>query len=165
MNETTPSATAPATASGALRAPTHSAPARFRPFSRLEWVGIAFAAAAVVAGVWLLRHHDPNASHSGFPACIFLSLTGYYCPGCGITRALHALVHGDLGRAFAMNPLALIIIPLIPLMLLHARGFQPRVLQPLMRIALEPNVWVFAIPAYWIARNLPWWPFTWMAPG
>jgi hypothetical protein len=21
------------------------------------------------------------------------------------------------------------------------------------------------LPAYWIARNLPWWPFTLLAPG
>lgn len=144
---------------------TTSASAHFRPFSLWEWAGIALFAVVAAAGVWLLRHHDPNLPHSGLPSCLFFDVTGFYCPGCGITRALHAVVHGDLARAFGMNPLAMIVIPLIPLMLLHARGFRPRVLEPLMRIALEPNVWVFSIPAYWIARNLPWWPFAWMAPG
>ncbi len=137
----------------------------FRPFSRLELVGLALATALVAGGVWMLWHHDPNTAHSGFPGCIFLSVTGFFCPGCGVTRALHAVVHGDLARAFAMNPLAMVIIPLIPLMLLHDRGFRPRWLQPLMTLAMEPKVWIFAIPAYWIARNLPWVPFVWLAPG
>jgi hypothetical protein len=140
-------------------------PARFRPFSRWEWAGVALTAAVLAGGVWILWHHDPNAPHSRLPPCVFLSLTGWFCPGCGITRALHALVHGDLARAFAMNPLALIVIPLIPLMLLDARGFRPHWLQPVMKIAMEPKLWIFAIPAYWVARNLPWWPFVWLAPG
>jgi hypothetical protein len=137
----------------------------FQPFSRLELAGLALATAVLAAGVWILWHHDPNAPHSRFPPCVFLSITGFFCPGCGITRALHALVHGDLARAFAMNPVALVIMPLIPLMLLHARGFQPRWLRPVMTVAMEPKLWIVAIPAYWIARNLPWWPFAWMAPG
>ena len=136
----------------------------FQPFSRLELAGLALATVVVAVGVWILWHHDPNAAHSRFPPCIFLSITGLFCPGCGITRALHALVHGDLARAFAMNPLALVVIPLIPLMLLHARGFQPRWLRPLMTVAMEPKLWIVAIPAYWIARNLPWWPFLMLTP-
>jgi Protein of unknown function (DUF2752) len=137
----------------------------FRPFSRLERIGLALAAVVIAGGVWILWHHDPNTAHSRFPGCIFLSVTGFFCPGCGITRALHAVVHGDVARAFAMNPLAIIIIPLIPLMLLHERGFRSRWLQPLMTLAMTPKLWIFGIPAYWIARNLPWWPFAWLAPG
>ena len=34
------------------------------------------------------------------------------CPGCGMTRATLALLHGDVARAFAIHPLSPIIAPL-----------------------------------------------------
>ena len=36
--------------------------------------------------------------------------TGLYCPGCGSTRALYALLHGRPGEALAMNPLLLVVL-------------------------------------------------------
>jgi hypothetical protein len=42
------------------------------------------------------------------PPCPFLALTGWSCPFCGGIRMGSALLHGDLGAAFAFNPLALI---------------------------------------------------------
>lgn len=36
--------------------------------------------------------------------CILHSLTGYYCPGCGGTRAVLSLMHGDLLRSFLYHP-------------------------------------------------------------
>lgn len=96
---------------------------------------------------------------------MFHALTGYYCVGCGMTRALHALVHGDLVRAFGMNPLAMLLLPLAPLLVAHAQGWRPRLLEPLMRVALKPGMWLVLLPVYWVARNLPWYPFTLLAPG
>ena len=58
----------------------------------LHIAGLTAAAFAAVAGFWLLWHFDPSAPGSRFPACMFRSLTGYYCIGCGMTRMLHALV-------------------------------------------------------------------------
>jgi hypothetical protein len=37
--------------------------------------------------------------------CVFHALTGYYCPGCGGTRAVYALLHFQLLRAFLYHPL------------------------------------------------------------
>ena len=34
-----------------------------------------------------------------FP-CLFHLVTGYYCPGCGGTRAIASLLHGQLFRSF-----------------------------------------------------------------
>src|SRR5690606_7136747 len=66
---------------------------------------LASAALAAGAGFWLLRTYDPNVAGNPFPPCMFRAFTGWFCIGCGLTRAMHALVHGDLPRAFAMNPL------------------------------------------------------------
>ena len=59
----------------------------------------------------------------------------------------------------------MLVLPLMPLMLLHDRGVRPAVLQPLMSVVMTPKLWMILLPAYWIARNLPWWPFTLLAPG
>lgn len=37
--------------------------------------------------------------------CPIRYLTGVPCPGCGMTRAWFAVVHGDLAAAFAYHPL------------------------------------------------------------
>ena len=126
---------------------------------------LTMAAFAAIVGVWLLRSYDPNLPNNLFPPCIFKAITGLNCIGCGLTRALHALVHGDIAGAFAMNPLAMLVLPLMPLMVLDARGATPQALKPFMSAVMTPKLWLVLLPAYWIARNLPWWPFTWLAPG
>ena len=40
------------------------------------------------------------------PRCPFRVLTGVPCPTCGTTHAVLALLHGEIGRAFAANPAA-----------------------------------------------------------
>ena len=133
--------------------------------STYEKLALTMAAVAAIVGVWLLRTYDPNTPHNIFPPCMFKAITGFYCIGCGLTRALHALVHGDIVGAFAMNPLAMLVLPLVLLMVLDARGLTPMRLKPFMSVVMMPKLWLVVLPAYWIARNLPWWPFTWLAPG
>ena len=41
---------------------------------------------------------------AGHP-CLFHMVTGYYCPGCGGTRAVIALLHGDIIASFIYHPL------------------------------------------------------------
>ncbi|RBL33433.1 hypothetical protein BRN31_04600 [Xanthomonas oryzae pv. oryzae] len=65
---------------------------------RLLQLSLAPAALAAGAGVWIFWKFDPNLPGNPFPPCIFHALTGFYCAGCGMTRALHALAHGDLER-------------------------------------------------------------------
>ena len=131
----------------------------------LQVVGLATAALAAVAGFWLLRNFDPNAAGNPFPECMFRAFTGWYCIGCGMTRALHALAHGDVLRAFSMNPLAVSLLAISPLLGAWKLGWQPRALRPLIATVSEPKFWVVLLPVYWIARNLPWFPFTLLAPG
>jgi len=46
------------------------------------------------------------------PLCPMAGLLGVPCPGCGLTRATFALLHGDFRRALELHPLAPLIAPI-----------------------------------------------------
>lgn len=68
------------------------------------WVVAGFV--GLVAGVYLL----PLSPLNDAPLCPFRHLTGYSCPGCGMTRACVSLAHGDLGASFYYHPLAGLLV-------------------------------------------------------
>lgn len=45
--------------------------------------------------------------------CWFYQITGYQCPGCGVTRMVYALAHLRLREAWAANPYFLCMLPLL----------------------------------------------------
>jgi hypothetical protein len=45
--------------------------------------------------------------------CLIRNLFGVKCPGCGMTRALSCVFHGDFKRAFHYNKLVVIVFPLL----------------------------------------------------
>jgi hypothetical protein len=45
--------------------------------------------------------------------CIFRALTGWQCPGCGITRACLSLLKGEIRTSFSYNPFLYIAGPCI----------------------------------------------------
>lgn len=122
-------------------------------------------AAAVAGGFWLLRTFDPNAAGSLFPPCLFRLFTGLYCPGCGITRMLHALAHGDVPRAFAMNAMVLLMLPAVALLVANEAASR-RLLGPrAARVLYSAWAWLGAVLVFGVLRNLPWAPFSALAPG
>lgn len=130
---------------------------RAQPFavSRSAAWWLAALACTGMAAVWLLRTFDPNTAGSLFPPCPFHAITGLFCPGCGITRALHALVHFDLVRALAMNALVVLSLPLLAVMVVQ--GFTQRALLPksVARVVFDGRWWIGALLVFGIARNLP----------
>ena len=43
--------------------------------------------------------------------CLFRTITGLMCPGCGMTHALAALSRGDISSAFHENLLSVTVLP------------------------------------------------------
>ena len=99
---------------------------------------------------------DPSTTGT-YPLCVFRSVTGLWCPGCGLTRAAHHLLHGDFGRALGYNALVLPVGVLLVITwiawLMGSRGHPPAWVH---RAALPAWV-VLAIVAvtFTILRNVP----------
>ena len=129
---------------------------RTRVFAKLPAIGLAAGAGAV------LFFFDP-VRHGFFPPCLFHKLTGWNCPGCGATRALHALLHGEVRAALRDNALVVGALPLLA-------GLE--VWDFFRRRRGRRTVFVFTPIRLWLAlavmavftvlRNLP--AFAWLSP-
>ena len=60
----------------------------------------------VVAGGLYVMLHPLLPVHL---PCLFKSLTGVPCPGCGTVRSLQLLLHGDVVGSVLTNPLGLLL--------------------------------------------------------
>lgn len=67
--------------------------------ARIVLAGLVYAAFLQLTGI-------------GIP-CVFRLVTGYRCPGCGMTHAAMALLHGQPRTAWRENPLSLTVMPLM----------------------------------------------------
>ena len=70
--------------------------------TELFYIGLIFL--GLGAGVWVLYHFVLQNRIPRMP-CFFDQVFGIYCPGCGGTRALTALLHGRLLLAVWYHPL------------------------------------------------------------
>ncbi len=58
-----------------------------------------------------------TAFDSGPELCLFTRLSGYHCPGCGMTRACMHLIHLDLVPALQYNKVAFVVLPILCILL------------------------------------------------
>lgn len=49
----------------------------------------------------------------GFSLCLLYNVTGHPCPGCGMTRAIHHIVTGDLMKAALYHPVSYALLPVL----------------------------------------------------
>ena len=45
--------------------------------------------------------------------CLIRAVFGVRCPGCGMTRAISCVFHGDFKKAFSYNKLVVLVFPLL----------------------------------------------------
>lgn len=65
--------------------------------------GIIVGATFLSIGI-IVYFFNPS-THAFYPECQFHRLTGLNCPGCGMTRAVYALLHGQVLQALRDNAL------------------------------------------------------------
>lgn len=125
------------------------------------FAGVIFAT-AIAGAIAVLFFFDP-ARNNFFPTCAFHKLTGLYCPGCGATRALYALLHGNFSLAIKDN--ALFIFTLAALATrgawFAARHFLGK---PAGQFFPPVILWAFVIVAavFTVLRNFP--AFSFLSP-
>ncbi|CAN5890771.1 DUF2752 domain-containing protein [soil metagenome] len=130
---------------------------------------ISLAASVILmlaVGGWIFLQHPPSPT-SFYPQCQLYQLTGLYCPGCGSTRCLHALIQGQFAEAAQKNMIAFVVLPLAGA---FAAFWSLRwvIGRPLVwRYGISPKTGVILVGiliTFGILRNLPWHPFSLLAP-
>lgn len=75
--------------------------------SKTIWRVTGIFGLLAIAVLWFV-----NPEHAWWaPKCPVHYLTGLQCPGCGVSRAIHALLHGHAAEALAYNLFFIISIP------------------------------------------------------
>jgi len=119
-----------------------------------------------VVGASMLFFFDP-AQHGFYPRCLFYSATGLHCPGCGVLRGLHRLLHGHPLEAFRMNPLAFTLLPTMAGVCLWRKRLRANGL--INEEFFTKPLWIWLLAAvtltFWILRNVPLYPFSLLAPA
>lgn len=88
--------------------------------------------------------------------CIFHEVTGFYCPGCGISRMLISILKFDFYQAFRYNPLLFIMLPFAFLLIINHIYSTINKKQSLYK-KINNKVWIIlcvVLIIYGIVRNI-----------
>jgi hypothetical protein len=131
------------------------------PWSLGIFAGVVLGATAIGIGATVFFFNP--GTHNFYPVCVFHALTGLNCPGCGMTRALYALLHGNVRLALKDN--ALFMLTLAALAVWTARFAVLKMRNQPAALKMPPKLlWTFLVAAFLFAalRNLP--GFEWLSP-
>jgi hypothetical protein len=122
--------------------------------------------ALVMPVVTSIIYAYPPAENTFYPGCYFNKATGLHCCGCGATRCVHSLLHLDIVQALAWNPLFVIMLPFIlyGLTRMACEMWTGRRLKWYRWPRWGTKVIMWSFLAFWIVRNIPYEPFTLLAP-
>ena len=125
-----------------------------------------FVSIAVIVLSLLYFFYPANITRF-YPVCLFHQLTGLFCPGCGSQRATSALLHGNLYQAASYNFLFVFSLPLV---IYSAVVFSwnlfstHKIRQRIFHSVPFIKVFFVLVVLFGILRNLPYFPFSWLAP-
>lgn len=123
----------------------------------------------LIGGAFLYYYYtfNPSDETEPFVSCPSKTILGLNCPGCGSQRLIHNLLHFNFEEAFRYNPLLFLSLPFIVYIsgiwgsnLLFNTNYRIKI--------LYKNWFVYSLFGililYGILRNIPWYPFTLLAP-
>ncbi|MCE5324628.1 DUF2752 domain-containing protein [bacterium] len=123
---------------------------------------VVFSITLAFLALWFV---DPQKS-IWLPRCVFHDMTGLYCPGCGMLRSLHQLVHGNLQGAVAFNILIVFAVPVIAWSIVVELLELLKVKLPCKRFRSVGIYWISSavIVVFGILRNIQFYPLTLLRP-
>lgn len=134
--------------------------------SRTAWVAPMASAAVGIVALSYVAMTDPAHRQTLVPPCPFHAATGLWCPGCGLTRATNAFLHGHVMAGFGYNLFTPVLFALIGWSWLAWAG--RAVGRPIREPAAVPKkYWVgviVAVAVFTVARNIPIAPLSALAP-
>lgn len=141
---------------------------------------------ALICGLALLYFFVDARYSDFFPRCPFFTLTGLYCSGCGSQRAVSALLHGNFIIAIHYNAMFVASLPIVLYSAFVSLGttiyeitrdsgekrtmiwlkfFKPdSIPQKIFYSPVFVKVLLVLIVLFWVLRNIPFYPFTVLAP-
>jgi hypothetical protein len=127
---------------------------------------LTLLAALVFPPALLMLYRVEPTTGGWYPPCLLHLATGLHCPGCGTTRGLHALLHGDWRQALAYNAMLLLLVPTA---LWSGLRYAVAALAGRPAPVFRPARWIVVILialvfTFGIVRNLPFAPANWLAP-
>jgi hypothetical protein len=130
---------------------------------RMRWAVASGAAGICATGFALLYSVNPNLADNPYPRCALKAITGIDCPGCGGTRAMYSLLHGDLAGAADHNILVFLIVPVMLYLLARyvLNLFDVQLPAPRMNRAMAWGL-VVALLAFTVLRNTSIAPFAYL---
>lgn len=118
----------------------------------------------IAAGTILLLYFFVEPKNGNLPKCFFHQLTGVFCPGCGVQRSFHALLHGRMVPAMNYNLLFVLLLPLlIYFVLAFAWGKKYETSSFIYKPIFSYSILIVVL-SFWLLRNIPFMPFSWLAP-
>src|ERR1700690_3050404 len=145
-----------------MRAESQSVPPKIGAPQPLAFFAVVVLVGAARGSGAVLFFFDP--AKSGFyPICLFHSLTGWNCPGCGGTRAACQLLHGHLLRALHDNALFVLTLAVVAIWALRLMVQKMRNQPVTLDVPARAWGW-FLVGAlvFTVLRNLP--AFAWLSP-
>lgn len=100
------------------------------------------------------------------PKCVLYQTTGILCPGCGSQRATHHLLNLNFKGVLQQNILYVIgLVILLYYLIIKAINliFNKNIENKLGQVKVIISLLIFVI-LFWIARNIPFYPFNLLAP-
>ena len=89
--------------------------------------------------------------------CPVYSLSGLYCPSCGLSRMCIHLLQGEWGAAMRSNPALFLLLPLFACLLLSAEARYWRTGSRRLTRLQSAAAWgmIFLLLLFGVLRNLP----------
>ena len=116
---------------------------------KVVFIWILFLTMGLILGA-ILNHWNLNIP------CIFRMVTGWKCPGCGVTRMCRSIIRLDFKSAFWYNPVVFLMLPLIGVLLInmsynYVKNGSNRLAKPLEKLVI---VMIVVLIVFGVLRNL-----------